>query len=130
MTYDPHTRYPQAAAELGEQHGRNAADWIELDNLTASELLDHAHHTLDDDIPKIADRYRLPDLSGEMADGLTPATLQDALDWDYQALTEPGEADDLLDRCCEVYENAVHEAFWARLTGRCLRHLLDNLEGA
>lgn len=122
-------RFAGYAAELGQQHGASAADWVDLDSL--AQLRNGEASTLaaivDDVDPEVIDSLRVPNLSGEMADGLTPASLLDELGWDYSAET-PDEAEAVLEAACEAYEEAADQAFWNRVALRLARQIVAQLE--
>lgn len=105
-----------AVRELGQQHGKNAADWhkqhvLDVDGLYAAKKILLG---IDEGDPEIMDSLPHADLSGEYAEGLTPRKL----------LAELGIADDQLPDL-EPQESSAHFE-WANLEG----HLCDLYEFA
>ena len=114
-------RYESAildAHNMGEEAGRNAADWC-YDGNTDDNWFVLVLKGLDDGDPAVYDRFRVPNLSGEYAGDPTPATLADSLDLDY-------DSDDdrtILDDACEHYLTAASDAFFIELERTCHAHL-------
>lgn len=91
------------AAHLGEQHGRNAADWLWDGNTDdPATFLATLVRGIEEGDPAVVDLMPWPDLSGEWADGLTPADLAAYVDADP-------EDDGLMMEVCDAYELAFED---------------------
>jgi hypothetical protein len=118
MTDTPYDRAIAYAAEIGREHGTNAASWV-FDGNTSDETYARILAGLDDGDPEILDSLPAPDLSGQWADSLTgPRLIVDALDaaghsretvhastYGYCRESEEWGAD-----ICDAYENAFSDA--------------------
>jgi hypothetical protein len=110
--------YPQAdsgpvarATELGAEHGANAVSWLFDGNTDASAYV-RLLVGIEDGDPEVLDQLPTADLSGEWADGLTPASLARECgvpdcDW---SLTANAPAFGLVEDLCNAYEAAFNEA--------------------
>lgn len=123
--YDAAIRY---AAELGADHGRNAAGWYVQDTIggrSSGDPVRAARYILrgiDGGDSAVTDGFPFANLSGEWADRLTGADLvQDAL---HAATTGPDAADDdppadaaesWLSDVCHAYEAAFSAAVSAEI---------------
>lgn len=105
-----------AAAELGTEHGHAAGTWV-LDGNSSVETARRILTGLDDGDPEVLDTQPAP-LSGEWADGPTPASLADELGYDYDTLADA----ELMDDVCTAYEDAYSAAYWTEVgrSARCL----------
>lgn len=117
------------ATAIGHKHGSNAAEWIIQDSwggrVSRPGQADQAARAFlkmwDEGDTGTLDYPRPPDLSGEMADAWTPASLYDFLDL-------PENFEDSPDmELCKCYEDGSSEGFWDTLTKSARAHLkLDN----
>ena len=99
------------AAELGTEHGENAASWL-FDGNTDTATYVRFLLGVDEGDPEVLDALPSADLSGEWADGLTPASLANACgvpdcDW---ALTVNAPIFGLVEDLCNAYETAFSDA--------------------
>ena len=90
------------AMSYGRDAGHAAATWAEISEANAArmaELIDNCE----------ADEYlpAMPDLSGEWADGETPATLADALGIAVD--------DERIDSYCDAWERGADSGYWAEI---------------
>lgn len=107
-------RYCARARALGAAAGKNAAAWIEQDTIggrTTGSPVATCEAILDDDNYEFWDGINYPSLSGEWADGETPATLAKSIGLD---LNRPS-ADVVLDECCCAWQDASGEALQKEL---------------
>lgn len=100
------------AYELGEAHGEAAGTWWYADNSGISNAtiadLFKIWEGIEDGDPEVMDRLPHADLSGEMADSMTPQKLHEQIEvpqWMYD-VPESGILDDL----CDSYETAYNMA--------------------
>lgn len=105
------------AYELGYAMGLAAATWV-FDGNTSRETYERVLKGIEDGDPEIYDAYRLPDLSGEDADGMTPVGLAAVLGLDFFAQAEA------VDKACEDWEYGVGDGFWNSVE-RTARHMLS-----
>jgi hypothetical protein len=118
------------AAELGEQHGRSAAEWWWQDNVTnqpasAANPVARIKELLDEGDPLLFDSLPAPDLSGQWADGWTPDSLfrycfdrgRDPNPYHYQ------EEEQLQQELCDHYEQAFNSAVQDYVDGAAAREL-------
>jgi hypothetical protein len=118
--------YKAQAIRLGRDAGDNAAGWWIQENgggrdtRSAAELAAWAEQVLDgieSGDPEVMDGLPAADLSGQWADGLTPARLAEAVGMD----SDSDEASDRLSELCDAYENAfaiaAHDAIVKHLRG-------------
>jgi hypothetical protein len=102
-----------AAMDAGFAAGQAAGTWFG-DPDTDWERV---RTMLDDGDPEIYDSVHLPDLSGEMADGLTPRDLCSFLGID------PDDLDTWdLDTLCRAWEDAVTDGFWDEVQRQAAYH--------
>jgi len=99
---------------IGREHGTAAAEWYIGEILYRSSgdtrlAFQNLQRGLDDGDPDVLDDLPYPDLSGEMADGYTPARLAEDLDID--ADDYPEDMDDL----CLSYEEGFNLACQAEV---------------
>jgi hypothetical protein len=112
------TTHEQEAYELGVEHAKNAASWI-TDGNTDPEQYARILAMMDAGDPAVgAALPACPNLSGEFADDLTPATLyEEIMDRSAaEAFDEAGLAGETLvgsvmDALCDAYEAGVSETF-------------------
>jgi hypothetical protein len=104
------------AADLGTEHGRNAAGWYG-DGNTSPETWRAVLEGIESGDPVILDTLPQPDLSGQWADGLTgPQLVQDAIlsavdtDEDEAADAILERYDDAFTDICDAYEAAFSSA--------------------
>lgn len=107
------TQQEQQAYELGAEHARRAASWIEASEAQAQALL----AMFEDGDPAIYDYLpREPNLSGEFADDPTPASLWETITGEQVDTfadlhsDAPGLA---ISALCDAYEEGVAETFTA-----------------
>lgn len=98
------------ARRLGREAGENAASWC-IDGNTTDETKARIIRGYDDGDPEIMDMFRLPDLSGEYADGPTPRSLAEDIGIE--------EDDERMDGACTAWEEAVSKSFWRELIHAC-----------
>jgi hypothetical protein len=101
MTDQTETLIARADA-LGTEHGRAAGSWV-IDGNTSAETAQAIVRGYEDGDPGIMDMMPSP-LSGEWADGMTPARL-------YESLGIP-DANAWSDEVCDMYEAAYAQAYW------------------
>lgn len=99
------------ASDLGAQHGKSAASWVEIpDERTARLIL----AGMEDCDPAILDTLPSADLSGQWADMLNgPALVSDALSeagMDDDADAWPDAYSDWFNDICDAYELAFDNA--------------------
>jgi hypothetical protein len=104
------TSYDETMARadaLGRDAGVAAASWI-FDGSTDRAAYARVLAGITDGDPMVLDAYRVPDLSGEFADGYTPRDLAIELDLD------PDDADDAdaIGTVCDAWEAGASEGFW------------------
>jgi hypothetical protein len=107
--------FTDRAADLGREHGRNAASWA-FDGNTAEETYRRVLQGIEDGDPAIVDLYREPGLSGEFADDYTSSDLMFDLGIEDQET-------EYQDELCLAWENAATEAFWDAITDQCRKHV-------
>ena len=105
------------AAEIGAEHGHNAATWFETDNPAAILQM------LEDGDPIVYASLPQPDLSGQWADGYTPAQL--SADTDMYVAYDGSEPDEALSELCDAYEEAFSMAVEAEVGRVCRYHLTE-----
>lgn len=109
----------EKANQLGKKAGENAAAWYEQDSWGGRSTGDCKKkaqaflNAYDDGDPVLLDSVNLPNLSGEYAGDLTPASLMEAVGLDME---DTAEADCLVDDICQAWEDSCQEAFWDYLT--------------
>lgn len=102
----------------GHEAGKNAASWV-FDGNTTRETYEHVLKGIEDVDPMVMDMYRVPDLSGEWADGMTPDALINELGIDPYS--------DDADTACDEWEQAVWDGFWEEVE-RVARYQLDPID--
>jgi hypothetical protein len=111
------------AREIGAQHGRNAASWVEVsDGGTARRIL----QGIEEGDPEILDGLPSADLSGQWADGFTVAQLVAEVD------APADNEDDLIplsQTLADVYVEAFSEGAEHAVTAACLGFLDDQNDG-
>lgn len=91
----------RAAYALGQDDGESAAGWLIDGRTTRPECtLQRLVRGIDDGDPEVLDALPLADLSGEWADGLTPALLG----WEVGLDPDTLDGDDL-SALCDAYES-------------------------
>lgn len=98
---------------IAQQHGRNAASWIDIDSGNAAPIL----AGIADGDPEILDAYRTPSLAGEYAGDYSEAELL------RDCGVVPHDGTLLREEIAEQYLAEVSEAFWAEVEHRCRYHL-------
>jgi hypothetical protein len=108
------------ARELGEEHGRNAADWFAQDAFGGRHTGDSKAaarrilQQLDDGDPELWDAANVPNLSGEWADSMTTRRLSlycsTAVGYDHDNIDPDTE-----DRLAGYYEDAAQEQWSYRV---------------
>lgn len=122
---DKYERAIEYARELGAQHGRKAASWLDIDESNAARIL----AGITDGDPAIMDILPSPDLSGQWADSLTgPELVSDA--WDAAGVsrgTVKGDPtfDAAFSDICDAYEVAFSEHAQYATEDRCRYYLHD-----
>lgn len=97
------------ARELGRKHGRNAGAWA-ADGNTTQEHIRGVLAMFEDGDPQAFDYLpRMPNLSGEFADDLTPQRLY----YEVTGASDDYEADESTEALCDAYEEGVAETFEA-----------------
>ena len=105
------TPHEQTAYDLGVEHAKNAASWI-VDGNTKREFIPAVLEMFDAGDPAVYDYLpRMPDLSGEYADDLTPSTLAVMVGLDPEAFGSPDDQSIEIDAACEAYEAGVSDTF-------------------
>lgn len=112
MTYEDLTAQ---AAEIGREHGRNAASWV-FDGNTPQETYRFVLAGVENIDPLVMDAYREPSLSGEFADDYSERDLMSELD--AEALAAEHQ-----DELCAEYNAAASEAFWHEIERIARYHL-------
>ena len=93
-------RLIERAEALGREHGTNAGTWFEIDGPEAAQrVID-----LDNDCDWPDEWWPSGPLSGEWADGMTPARLCEEVVGHY-------DAGDDTDALCDAYEQAYYDAW-------------------
>jgi len=97
-------KYEREAYELGAEHARIAASWV--DGNTSHDAIVRVVAMLDAGDPEAYDYLpREPNLSGEWADDLTPLRLVTEIAGDEI------DPDPIIDAVCEAYERGVSDTF-------------------
>jgi hypothetical protein len=113
------------AADIGREHGINAASWV-FDGNTTDEAYRTVLRGIEDGDPAVYDMFREPNLSGEFADDYSVRDLQSDLgieiDW---ARDDTQEVSELLDECANAYSDAVSEAFWHEIERLAREHITN-----
>lgn len=108
------------AAELGRNAGGAAASWV-IDGNTDIETIRALHQGLEDGDPAVLDSLRVPDLSGEYADAMTPAKLAEELGFEYDDPDYSEIADDIetawMDGASEGFFDELGETIGKALEG-------------
>jgi len=123
-------RARRRAAEIGREHGDNAASWWEQDAVGGRVAAVPAHDTarrvlrgLEDGDPAILEALPAPDLSGEWADGYTPDQLAEECGLGPYPEDRPEVVWQgwlaLREELCDVYENAFIDAATAAVVVAC-----------
>jgi len=100
------------AQALGQRHGRAAASWVEPgDEATAAKI----KKGWEEGDPAVLDLFRVPDLSGEFADSMTPGKLMAEVGF----RGTPEEEQEI----ASAYEVAADEGFWDAMIQACDRFL-------
>jgi hypothetical protein len=96
------TTHEQQAYELGQEHARNAASWIDTTRaVVLLGLLDNGDPAVEAYLPA------RPNLSGEWAGDLTPTTLyEQTTGLNYNTGTV-----EIIDALCAAYEAGVSDTF-------------------
>lgn len=102
------TKYEAKAYELGADHAKAVASWV-IDGNTSQESIRRVVALLDDGADLDDYLPRMPNLSGEYADDLTPAGLARAV----TGLGGDDLTDDEVDAMADAYEAGVADTFEA-----------------
>jgi hypothetical protein len=95
---------------MGETRGEAAASWV-FDGNTTPETYAKVLDGIQSGDPALDDLVTAPNwLSGEFADGATPASLQADLALSDEVWEQAGSA------VCDAYESAANDAFWDHVT--------------
>lgn len=119
------------ARSLGEQHGRNAASWWEQDAIGGRASGDtravarRVLRGINDGDPEILDSLPCPNLSGEWADGMTPAELFAYLDIEVPDDHESDPFNQWSDEICSEYETGASQGAQDEVARLCKSHLTD-----
>lgn len=105
------------AYQLGAEHGAAAASWY-FDGNTTTDTYRHVLEGIRDCDPAVFDTFPTNPLSGEWADGPTPATLAEALELD--------DDDDYMPQLCNMYEDGFGVAVADTIERACLAQLEDD----
>lgn len=123
---DKYAKAIEYARELGAQHGRDAARWLNIEETNAARIL----AGIADGDPAILDNLPSPDLSGQWSDSLTgPILVDDAMDAagvvdaDTTEDADPYEA--WFSDICDAYETAFSEHAQYATEDRCRIYLTD-----
>ena len=103
------------AREMGRAAGRAAATWFFDGNTTDETYASVARGVAEGD-PEILDMFKVPDLSGEWADGLTPDGLM------ARVYAHPERNRDNEDAVCQAWEDGAQEGYMAEIE-RTLREM-------
>lgn len=112
MTTDQTETYLEQARKLGAEHGRNAASWY-FDGNTSAETYAKVLRGIEDGDPEVLESFPSGPLSGEWADGMTPALLAQTVGLDAHA--EASFNPDGFDALCSAYEEGYYEASSAEI---------------
>jgi hypothetical protein len=118
------------AREIGREHGKSAASWYFDRTDPGYRELVKLLRDLEDGDPETMDTLPHADLSGEMADGYTPARLAEDVDmtlpfgddWD-EALTEL--CDEYSDAFGEASQDEIYKDIYRRLGGNIVVEVLS-----
>lgn len=113
------------AYSLGQDHGEAAAGWYWDDATTSIDDYRRVHKGIEEGDSEIMDSLPHADLSGEMADGMTPRRL-------YEEVGVPdnltdGLTDWLLTDLCEAYESGFTIAVESAVRHSCEQNLERNV---
>jgi len=114
------------AAEIGAEHGHNAATWFETDNPAAILQM------LEDGDPIVYHALPHPDLSGQWADGYTPRQLAEDCGYPENPAGDNPSWGDVadhsagIDELCDAYEEAFSIAVEAEVDRVCRYHLTES----
>jgi hypothetical protein len=98
------------AKQDGALAGENAAAWA-FDGNTSLETYARILKGIEEGDPEILDAFNTPNLSGEYADGPTPASLADQYGIENR--------DWVLDQVCDAWLGAASDAFWKVVEHTC-----------
>lgn len=106
------------ARNIGREHGANFAHWVAQDTFGGRCTRDHkekARAVLEsiESCDYLHMDIQLPNLSGEYADGMTPAKLLEDVLWytDARRGMHVGDIADALDDICQAYEDGVTHGY-------------------
>lgn len=105
-----HAQFAEAKVEaekLGKQHGEAAGSWF-FDGNTSEATYRRVWRGMEDGDPEIMDSLPSNPLSGEFADGLTPAGLLREIGWNEESVSAQ-EQDDLCDAYCDAFNEACQD---------------------
>lgn len=108
------------AQAMGHTAGSNSAEWVIQDTIGGRASGDTKARAAaivkgyEEGDPAITDKFSVPNLSGEWADGMTPQMLISGLGLDSYKLT-PEEEQEL----STAWEDAAQEGFWDTLIQAC-----------
>jgi hypothetical protein len=95
------------AYNLGYAEGKSAASWV-FDGNTTEATYRYVLKGIEDGDPALYSMYdeRIPNLSGEYSDDMTPVKLARDLDLDFFADAEA------VDTACEDWQYGASDGFW------------------
>lgn len=118
---DEYSAAEATAKKMGEEYGRNAAEWaIEPDRMSREQML-AVLRGIEDGDPAILNQFKEPDLSGEITGNQTVSGLTDALGIDPEDDSQPDVA-----LICEAWEEGAHDAFWSKIQETLLYHTKED----
>jgi hypothetical protein len=113
-TQNPIEQAVEAARQQGRDAARVAASWA-ADGNSDPEAIRETLRMLEDGDPAAYDRLpAMPDLSGQWADSLTPASLFEDVtgcDAHAEATWDQDAYQDALEAICQAFEDGVSETF-------------------
>lgn len=110
----------ERAAEFGRRHGTNAGNAV-FDGNTSRRTYMATLKGIEDGDPQVMDAYNPPNLSGEFGDDFSEADLLEALGLADLVIpaSEVDAHEELVSECCQAYDDAASEAFWAEIERVC-----------
>ena len=104
------------AANIGREHGKNAASWV-FDGNTTTDTYRWYARGIDEGDPEVMDSLREPSLSGEFAGEYSERGLERGLERDLEL------DEDEIDDAADAYNQAASEAFWHEVERIARDHL-------
>ena len=96
------------ARMMGRAAGRAAATWY-FDGNTDAATYARVRQGIDDGDPEVLDTFKVPDLSGEWADGPTPASLM------ANVYAHPERMADAESDICQAWEDGASDGYMAEI---------------